>query len=160
MTESDDRRVNQVVALIRGDQTGGRLAIVELQEVRGQEPPRHLHANEDELLYVLEGRLTVCVGENILQAPAGTCLWLPRGVDHGYAVESSEARLLVVLAPAGVEEFFEEARASPSHEGVERLIAVAARYGIAITGPAPMSQPSASGTMASDTDQLDISVGG
>ena len=86
---------------------------------------------------MLEGVLTVCVGEDVHRASAGTCLFLPRGTDHGYAVESADARLLVVLAPAGLEGFVGEAEASLGGDGVERLIAMAARYGIAITGPAP-----------------------
>ena len=136
-TETNDREARRAVIRMRGEATGGRLAVVELHEVKGHEPPRHLHANEDEVVYVLEGALTVCVGADTQRAIAGTCLFLPRGTEHGYALESGSARLLVVLAPAGLEGFFEEADASPSKAGVERLIAVAARYGVAITGPAP-----------------------
>ncbi|MDP9358489.1 MAG: cupin domain-containing protein [Chloroflexota bacterium] len=148
-TEVNNREARRPVTLVRGDATGGRLAVVELHEVQGQGPPRHLHANEDEIIYVLEGTLTVCVGEDILQATTGTCLFFPRDTEHGYAVESAAARLLVVLTPAGLEGFFGELDAEPSSEGVERLIAVAARYGIAITGPAPTVEGSASGATAS-----------
>ncbi len=123
--------------LLRGDATNGRLAVVELHEVRGHEPPRHLHANEDEIVYVLEGVLTVWVGADAHRATVGSCLFLPRGTEHGYAVESAGARLLVVLAPAGLEGFFAEAGVSRTGTGVERLIGVAARYGVAITGPPP-----------------------
>ena len=138
---TENRGARRATTLVRGDATGGRLAVVELHEVRGHEPPRHLHADEDELVYVLEGELTVCVGEEVHRAPAGTCLFLPRGTDHGYAVESATARLLVVLAPAGPEGFVGEATASADADGVERLIATAARYGVAITGPAPLVTP-------------------
>ena len=137
MAEADDRPLRRATTLVRGDATGGRLAVVELHEAPGQEPPRHLHANEDEIIYVLEGDLTVWVGEDARRATAGSCLVLPRGTEHGYAVESTAARLLVVLAPAGLEAFFGEVDAAAGGAGLERLIAVAARYGVAITGPAP-----------------------
>ncbi len=138
--ESGDREPRRATTLVRTDATDGRVALVELHAVQGQEPPRHVHANEDEIIYVLEGTLTVCVGEDVHPAAAGTCVLLPRGTEHSYAVESADARLLVVLAPAGLEGFFGEAGALPSGQGVERLIAVAARYGVAITGPAPTAR--------------------
>ena len=145
---ADHRQPRQVVTLVPGDQTAGRLALIELYEVQGQEPPRHLHANEDEILYVLEGTLTVCVDEHVHQAPAGSCFFLSRGTDHGYALQSGFARLLIVLAPAGLEEFVRETGASLSSEGIERLIAVAARYGVSITGPTPTIEVSTSGGAA------------
>lgn len=139
----------RATTLVRGEATGGRLAVVELREVRGHEPPRHLHAGEDEVVYVLEGELTVYVGEAVQRAAAGTCLFLPRGTDHGYAVESTVARLLVVLAPGGGEGFVGEVDSSSGGEGVEWLIATAARYGVAITGPAPPVGDAVPGTTAS-----------
>ena len=156
MAETNDRAARRVMTLVRGEATGGRLAVVELHEVQGHEPPRHLHANEDEIVYVLAGALTVCVGEDVHRATAGACLFLPRGTEHGYAVESGSARLLVVLLPAGFERFFEEADAAPSEAGVERLIAVAARYGVAITGPAPTaggSAPDATSSVAGTSQE-------
>ena len=143
LAEIEDRAARRATTLLRGDSTSGRLAVVELREARGQEPPRHLHAHEDEIVYVLEGMLTVYVGETAHWASVGSCLFLPRGTEHGYAVESAEARLLVVLVPAGFERFFGEADAAPSEAGIERLIATAARYGVAITGPPPTIEETA-----------------
>ena len=136
-TTAEPRTVRRPATLVRGDSTDGRVAVVELEAVGGMEPPRHLHANEDELLYVLEGELTVYIGEEVRRAAAGSCLFFSRGTEHGYAVESETARLLIVLTPAGLEEFLEETGASLHLEGIEHLIALAARYGIAITGPRP-----------------------
>ena len=137
MAEAGDRAARRATTLVRGEQTDGRLAVVDLAEVAGHEPPCHLHTQEDEILCVLEGALTVWVGEDVHRATVGACLFLPRGIEHGYAVESAGARLLVVLAPAGLEGFFAEADVSRTGTGVERLIGVAARYGVAITGPPP-----------------------
>ncbi len=140
MAETDGAPTPRATTLLRGNDTGRRLAIVELLEVRGREPPRHLHINEDEVIYVLEGMLSVWVDEKAHHATPGTCLFLPRGTEHGYAVESGSARLLIVLAPAGLEEFLVETTMSQNPAGVEQMIAVAARYGIALTGPAPTNE--------------------
>jgi len=132
MTEMQDSEARQVATLVQGKETGGRLAVVEVHERRGNELPRHLHANEDELLYILEGVLKVCVGKKERRVATGTCMFLPRGIEHGYALETAEARLLVVLVPAGLEEFFGEVGQWSTAGDLQWLITVAARYGIAV----------------------------
>ena len=132
MTEMQDSEARRVATLIQGKETGGKLAVVEVHERRGNELPRHLHANEDELLYVLEGVLQVCVGKKERRVATGTCLFLPRGIEHGYALETAEARLLVVLVPAGLERFFREVGMWSKPVDLQWLITVAARYGIAM----------------------------
>ncbi len=136
--ETRDAEESWATALVTAHQTGGRLALVEIREAGGRGVHRHVHANEDEILYVLEGELAVWVGDEAVGAAAGTCVVLPRGVEHSYVVGSAGARLLVVLAPAGLEGYFDEASAALGEVDVERLIAVAARYGVAITGPVPV----------------------
>ena len=134
-----DAEGHRLTTLVTGNETGGRLAIIELREVAGREPPRHVHDHEDEIVYVLAGELTFFVGQDEHRAGAGACLVLPKGIEHAYAVESGEARLLVVLAPSGLEGYFAEVEARDAEASVERLISIAARYGVAITGPPPSS---------------------
>lgn len=128
----------RVTTLVSGEDSGGRIAIVELHEVAGQEPPRHLHGDEDETVYVQDGELSVLVGDEVRRVAAGECVFLPRGVEHGYLVETDDARLIVVLTPAGLEGALGEFDVGEGEAGVERLITVAARYGVTITGPAPV----------------------
>ena len=134
----------KTTVLVDGQQSGGYLALVECEGTRGYALPLHVHHREDELLYVLEGRLTVLLGEEELSAEAGVALALPRGVEHSFMVESEEARMLVVVSPAGFEGFLSEmdhpegtlAVGEDGH-ALERLICAAARYGVDITGPVP-----------------------
>ena len=137
MTDHPDCVNTRVRALVPGSQTGGRLALFELREPAGHEPPLHVHAHEDETVYVLEGRLTFFIGEETHEAVTGTCLVLPRGIEHGYVVTSGTARLLIALTPAGMEGYFGECDDGYGCADVERLIAGAARYGVTITGPPP-----------------------
>lgn len=79
------------------------------------------------------------------RARAGTLAPLPRGTEHGIAVESEKARMLVMALPAGLEGYFEEmSRPDESLEfpsdpeaapGSEKLVRIAMKYGIEITGP-------------------------
>jgi len=133
---------NQWTVLIAGEQTDGRFAVVEARVRQGVDIPRHIHSREDELILVLEGRVIFDRDGEWLDGPAGTWLSLPRGCEHTFAVESLEARLLVVLSPAGLEhcqwvcEVDASDDATADQQRVERLVANAARYGVAITGPA------------------------
>ncbi len=98
-----------------------------------------MHSREDQLIYVLDGRVTFDRDGERIDGPAGTWLFLPRGSDHTFSVESADARLLVMLAPAGLENCLGESGQpdNPAAEQpvIERLVATAARYGVAITGP-------------------------
>lgn len=114
-----------------------RLALVELVVHRGSEPPLHRHHDEDLLVFVLAGRLTYLVGGHPVAALPGSLVLIPRGAEHGYTVESGSARLLVVVSPAGAERYLAALHGAAAGEDVERLIALAARYGIEITGPPP-----------------------
>ena len=125
--------------LVAGDLTDGRFAVIEAREKRGAEPPRHVHSREDEFIYVLEGRVTFEREGERFEAGPGMWLYLPRGSQHRFSVESAEARLLVMLAPAGIEDWLRDLRLpdTPATDPntVERLVTTAARYGVAITGP-------------------------
>ncbi len=133
--------------VVSGDETGGRFALVETLERRSAEPPLHLHTREDEFVYVLAGCVTFCRADRDLRRGPGDGVLLPRGCEHTYRVESGEARLLVLLVPAGLEGLYRElavptnGRHGPGavdgRQDFERLVTVAARYGVAITGPPP-----------------------
>ncbi len=131
---------NQWVVLVSGDSTDGRFAVFESLERRGSETPRHVHSREDELVCVLEGHVTFDVSGECVDGPVGTWQFLPRGKDHAIKVETEEARLLVLLSPAGLEGYLQELGEPDDADGdqqvIERLVTTAARYGISIIVPA------------------------
>ncbi len=138
---------NLVSLLVSGEDTQGQFAVIETRERRGTERPRHRHNHEDEVVYVLEGLVRFYVDGQRLYCPAGTCVLLPRNCEHSFSVESEEARLLVILVPAGMEGYYRDLGVpADDRDGhgsvggqmdVERLVTVAARYGVEITGPPP-----------------------
>jgi quercetin dioxygenase-like cupin family protein len=91
-----------------GDATGGSLSIVEHPMEPGRLVPPHVHENEDELSYVLEGTFGVRVGDRVATAGPGTYVFKPRGVPHTFWNAADEpGRLLEIIWPAGFERFFE-----------------------------------------------------
>jgi quercetin dioxygenase-like cupin family protein len=106
----------------QGEQTGEQWAVVEWTVRAGDEPPIHTHTREDETVYVLEGAITVFVGDQRFEVEAGSYGALPKGVPHGLEVRGEQARLLVTLVPAGAEYFFvprDESDADPAKFGLE-----------------------------------------
>jgi len=88
---------------------GGTASGVEIWEREGSGPPRHVHADHDELWYVLEGRFTFALGDREFQAGAGEVVVGPRGVPHTFRAETPQSRLLDVHMPGGFERFFIQA---------------------------------------------------
>ena len=89
--------------------TGGRVAVTENWAPRGHGSPLHVHHNEDEWFYVLSGELTFWVdGSSNRRATEGSFVFGPRDVPHTFTVSSDEARFLLVVEPAGFENFLRE----------------------------------------------------
>jgi mannose-6-phosphate isomerase-like protein (cupin superfamily) len=68
----------------------------------GRELEGHVHPDEDDAFYILEGELTFVLGGEDVPAPAGTFVLVPPGVEHGFRNDGAEpARILNIHAPAG-----------------------------------------------------------
>jgi quercetin dioxygenase-like cupin family protein len=127
------------------DATGGRLTVIELLAPQGAGSPLHVHHNEDESFYILEGELTFWVGGRVIHAPAGTFMFGPRDIPHTFTVSSAQARYLIIAEPGGFEKFVRELAQPaltptpppPPTEPPDMgpILATAARYGIEILGP-------------------------
>jgi len=98
----------EIVFKARGAQTREALTVFEATNAPGQGPPLHVHSVLDEVIYVLDGTVRVRLEDHVERAAAGACVFIPPGTRHTWAVASDgPARLLVVVAPAGLEEFFD-----------------------------------------------------
>ena len=131
-------------------QTGERYSVVEILAPDGYGSVLHVHHQEDEGFYILEGEMTFYVGDQIIKARPGSYLFGPRDVPHAFTVDSGPARLLFIFSPAGLEglirEMGEPARSmtvppqpeeEPDEAEMERMAAIVARYGAKILGPPP-----------------------
>lgn len=88
----------------------GRLAIVEDPIDPGVLAPLHTHSNEDELCFVLDGRVGLRVGDEIIDAGPGDYVFRPRGIPHAFWNATHErTRIPEIVAPAGFERYFIEA---------------------------------------------------
>ena len=137
----------RITVKVTGAETAGAFSQIETDDPQGTGPPLHLHHNEDETFYVLEGEVTVQVGDERIDLAAGDYLFGPRGVAHAYVVRSERARMLVTASPAGVEQVFVNlgvpvTGSEPPTDAVmppmDELMRLFADYGCEILGP-PLS---------------------
>lgn len=90
------------------EDTAGQLCIVEVTEAPGAEAPLHVHHREDEGFWILDGEVTLTVGEETIEAAAGDFAWAPRDIPHGYTVGPNGCRMLFLCTPAGFENLVRE----------------------------------------------------
>lgn len=132
--------------LATGEDTDGRYALWEAIVPPGGGPPPHVHSREEEGFYVLEGEIKFTVNGERVVATAGTFANMPVGTPHSFKNESDKpARMLISVAPAGLEQMFFDVgvpltegattAALPTKDEIEKLLAVAPKYGIEIKLP-------------------------
>lgn len=88
------------------EETGGALLLFEDLMSQGKTTPLHVHENEDEALYVLEGEILVHIdGKDYPVGPRGVAIAL-RGVPHAFLVTSQTGRVLTLQTPGSAEPFY------------------------------------------------------
>lgn len=133
--------------LATGEDTGGKYAQFEAIVPPGGGPPPHVHSREEEGFYILDGEITFLIEGQRVVATKGMFANMPVGTQHSFRNESNQpARMIITVAPAGLEKMFFEVGVPlsegatgalpPAKEEIEKLLAVAPSYGIAISVPA------------------------
>ncbi|HWF26418.1 MAG TPA: cupin domain-containing protein [Solirubrobacteraceae bacterium] len=97
----------QTIKIGRED-TNGAYGLIEVVVPAGVGSPWHVHPEEDEWFYVLEGELTVWVADTKLSLTPGSFAFGPKGVPHTFYIETGVARMLVGFAPMQFEGFQRE----------------------------------------------------
>jgi mannose-6-phosphate isomerase-like protein (cupin superfamily) len=128
---------NLMTFLAVGSDTGGAYSVAHYVAQPGSGAPLHLHRNEVESFYILEGAMTFKLGEEKIRATANECVTIPRLTPHAFAnAEDTPARMLVILTPAGLEHYFAELSAlfhQPNGPTKEQIDALNAKYNLDFT---------------------------
>jgi quercetin dioxygenase-like cupin family protein len=119
----------------RGAHTDGAMTALDVAVPPGQGPPLHLHHEQDEAVYVLEGNVRWKLGEELSASREGSFVFIPRGLAHCFQnVGDAPARLMITFMPAGMESFF-ELQAHLSAFDPEAFRSAAAENGMEVVGP-------------------------
>ncbi len=121
-------------------QTEVALTLLEADEPPGFGPPMHVHDDAGEAFYVLAGEYIVFISGEEHRCPAGSFVWVPAGVEHGFRVGEAQSRKLNIYVPAAMEGYFEtlaEAATTGTVTSEAALADLAARHAMRVTGPVP-----------------------
>ncbi len=129
------RRIDYKVSTL---DTNGGLFISEIIDGLKGGPARHLHHEQEEWFYVVEGEYIIEIGDERYRLGPGDSVLAPRKVPHVWAhVGEGTGKLIATVQPAGkLEAFFDElakVKGTPSREELQKLFRA---YGMDLAGPA------------------------
>ena len=137
------------ILLAKSQSTGGAYSLLHLTATPDFATPYHLHHEEDEAFYVLDGEFTFFSGKNKILLGPGGYIFLPRGLPHGFRSSSKgDARILIQVMP-GTEVGFigmmlemavpakDRVLRAPEAPDLPRLKAICEKNKIDILGPLP-----------------------
>ena len=134
---------------VRAGESASQMSVVEFTAPRGFGPPLHLHREEDEVMYVVDGEIRLDLGDESSVVAGGAVVSLPHGIPHVFQVLSDEARFLTVTSGGRGHPTFDEfvlalgvpvdpaAMPAPVEIDPGHVAAVCARHGIEVLGPPP-----------------------
>lgn len=109
MEERIDLPGNAIRVLAHGQATDGAYTVVEMSFAPGYRVPPHIHANEDEATFVLQGELDVMLDGQRSTVGPGQFVLKPKGKVHAMENAGSEsARFLEIYTPGGLENYFRD----------------------------------------------------
>ena len=121
------------------EQTDGAFTLLEAAEPPGFGPPMHIHRDAGEAFYVLAGEYGIFLGGKEFACPAGSFIFIPAGVPHGFRVGAVPSRKLNLYSPAAMIGYFDELSAALAQGDADPdvLTDIADRYGMEVIGPVP-----------------------
>jgi mannose-6-phosphate isomerase-like protein (cupin superfamily) len=128
--------------LLSGDQTAGQFCLLENKSNGNTKTPIHVHARDDETIYIIEGELTAVIDGKARRLTAGESIFLPRGIPHQLInMSGNPNRYLLIGTPALFDRFVreggrelqpDEVAGPPTAAEIERLREASPRFGITL----------------------------
>lgn len=121
------------------EQTDGAFSLLEADEPPGFGPPMHIHRDAAEAFYVTAGEYLIFVRDEQYACPAGSFIYIPAGVPHGFRVGAQPSRKLNIYLPAAMVGYFDELSAALASgmADADAFAEIADRYGMDVIGDVP-----------------------
>ena len=89
----------------------------------GEAPPPHSHPNDEQWIYMLEGRLAHLLDDEIVTVGPGDLVHIPRNTVHGIRLLESPCRFFTCKSPAGSGNLSEDYTEVPNFTELEQRLA-------------------------------------
>ena len=125
----------EVTMLLDGQHTAGKFAMWTEVTPPGGGPPAHYHLNEEELFYVISGRVGFLLNDKWHEVGPGGTASMPRGVLHTFKnVGDQPSNMVIMTMPSGIEKFFARCAEEFAKPGgppeMQRLFEIGVEHGI------------------------------
>jgi mannose-6-phosphate isomerase-like protein (cupin superfamily) len=119
--------------------TDGLFSLLEAEEPPGFGPPLHIHHDAAEAFYVLEGEYVMYLADREVSCPAGSFVFIPAGMVHGFRVGAAPGRKLNFYFPAAMIGYFDDLSDAIRGDEVDesQLAGIARRHSMEVVGPVP-----------------------
>jgi mannose-6-phosphate isomerase-like protein (cupin superfamily) len=119
--------------------TGGTFTFLKATEPANFGPPMHIHTNCGEAFYVLEGEYRIYIEDEEHRCPAGSFVFVPQGIRHGFQVGDRPSRKLNIYLPGAMVGYFDAlstaiASGTADDDGLAKIAEIA---GMQVVGPVP-----------------------
>ena len=120
-----------------GSDTGESFTLLESDEPPGFGPPLHIHHDAAEAFYVLRGEYQIFIGEQEWLCPAGSFIYIPAGLIHGFRVGSMASSKLNFYVPGAMVGYFDDLSQATATGDAPDLEEIARKHSMEIVGPVP-----------------------
>lgn len=129
---------------LAAEESGGPLSVMHVVSGANGATPLHAHHHEAEAFYLLDGEMTYQAGDRVFELRAGSFVFLPKAVPHGFRVGARPATFLAFGTPGGIEHLYREVGVpaagrtmppAPTPEEFARWPKAAPKYGLELLGP-------------------------
>lgn len=121
------------------EDTNGTFTLLEADEPAGFGPPLHVHRDAAEAFYVVDGEYFLFIEGVEYPYPAGSFIFIPAGIEHGFRVGRGASRKLNLYVPAAMIGYFDDLSVAITTGQMEpdALSKIALKYGMEVRGPVP-----------------------
>ena len=120
---------------VGAEETGGNLFVIEHRNLVPGGPPLHMHLNQEEWFYVMEGRVSLIVGDQRITLGPGESILAPRRIPHTFSSIVPSSHMLIGFSPAGkMEQYFRDANGNGALAASPEFMN---RYDMQWIGPSP-----------------------
>jgi mannose-6-phosphate isomerase-like protein (cupin superfamily) len=122
-----------------GQETDSAFSLLEAAEPADFGPPLHIHRDASEAFYVLEGEYIIFLDGREYACAAGSFIFIPAGIPHGFRVGKVDSRKLNLYVPAAMVGYFDDlSEAIKSGTADDALLGrIAERSSMEVIGPVP-----------------------
>jgi len=117
--------------LLTSEATGGAISVLMGWHKPGEGPPDHVHFDQEEMFFILEGTYELTIDGQTTTAGAGTIVFIPRNVVHRFKnVGDTTACLLDWSLPGGQDHYFKAISDLAAGDGFtgEKVMAISKKF--------------------------------